>query len=154
MPYHHFKIPCDEGAAAEAELNRFLAGKAVLAVDRHFVTDVRGAFWAYCVQVAPPGGGAAAVPGSAGKGVDYRDILEPEEFARYAKLREWRKERAHRDGCPPFAILSNEQLAEICRRPVVTLEELGQIAGIGKGRLERYGAAILDAVKTMNEPAK
>ena len=42
--------------------------------------------------------------------------------------------------------MQNEQMADICRRPPVVLADLGQISGIGKGRLEKYGGAIITAV--------
>jgi superfamily II DNA helicase RecQ len=34
----------------------------------------------------------------------------------YKQLRQWRNERAQRDGVPSYVILRNAQLAEICRR--------------------------------------
>lgn len=142
MPYHHFKIPCEESASAEADLNRFLAGKSVLSVERQFVASVGGAFWAYCVHVA-----VGAVTGSAAAagrgGVDYREVLEPHQFAIYAALREWRKKLAEQDGTPPFAILTNEQMAEIARRGCRTVSEVKSIPGVGAGRLEKYGEAIV-----------
>ena len=145
MPYHHFKIPCDESAMAEAEMNRFMAGKAVLSVEKHFVSVTLGAYWAYCVQVAP-GGSTSPAEGQKGKGIDYREVLSPEAFALFAKLRDWRKQRAEKDGCPPFAVLSNEQLADIARGNIATLAELGSINGIGTARLEKYGTEILAAL--------
>lgn len=102
-----------------------MASHVVLAVERNFVADARGAFWVYGIQIGTSTWSGASI--KVGKGVDYRELLEPEEFGRYAKLREWRKERSQQDGCPPFAILNNEQMAQI----ILESAELGGRANRG-----------------------
>ena len=59
-----------------------------------------------------------------------------------ARLQEWRKERAERDGVPVFLVATNAQLLEVARRAPTTLEALRQINGFGRKKVERYGKAL------------
>ena len=43
--------------------------------------------------------------------VDYREVLKPEEFEMFSRLREWRKALAEKEGVPVYTLLTNEQLA-------------------------------------------
>ena len=77
------------------------------------------------------------------KGVDYREILSPTEFARYARLRALRKRLAEAEGTPVYAIFSNEQLAEMARLEKPTKAALGRIEGIGEKRLAQFAEPFL-----------
>ena len=44
--------------------------------------------------------------------------------------------------------LTNEQLAEMVTRRTLTQTDLASIEGIGKARLEKYGTAFLNLLKT------
>jgi superfamily II DNA helicase RecQ len=142
MQYRFFTIPgADPGEAAE-ELNRFLRSVRVLQVSRHF--DVAAQAWRLAVEYldGPPGSG-----GGRGRGrnrADYREVLEPEEFARFDRLRAWRKEQAEKEGVPTYAIFTNEQLAAIVRLEHPDRAALGGIDGIGESRLNKYGDSLLE----------
>ena len=43
---------------------------------------------------------------------DYKQVLKPEEFEVFSRLREWRKGVAEKEGVPVYVVFSNEQLAE------------------------------------------
>ncbi|MBM4281151.1 MAG: hypothetical protein FJ137_10460 [Deltaproteobacteria bacterium] len=154
MRLHFATIPIHDGDADEAALNRFLASHRVVGIERHFVADGPRSAWAVCVSWVEgparlePGGGPGAGPGGeARKGrVDYRDVLTADQFALYVRLRDARKRLAERDGVPPYAVVTNEQLAEIVRRDARTLAELGAIEGIGPARVQKYGAALTAVV--------
>lgn len=45
--------------------------------------------------------------------IDYRDILKPEDFTIYSKLREIRKEIAEKNGVPVYTVFTNEQLITV-----------------------------------------
>jgi superfamily II DNA helicase RecQ len=140
---HFATIPIFGGETEEAALNRFLAAHRVVGIERHFVSDGARSAWAVCVswvqgpermEVGAPGGAS----GEPRKGkVDYRELLTPPQFALYAQLRELRKRLADRDGVPPYAVMTNEQLAEIVRRDARTPAELGAIEGVGPARVEK-----------------
>jgi superfamily II DNA helicase RecQ len=150
MRMHFATVPIVGGEPEEAALNRFLAAHRVVGIERHFVSDGPRSAWALCVSyVEGPGRIEAAAPGGGdgrkGK-VDYREQLSPPQFALYVQLRELRKRLAERDGVPPYAVVTNEQMAEIVRRDARTAAELGAIEGIGPARLEKYAAALLEVV--------
>ena len=62
------------------------------------------------------------------------------------RLREWRSRRARRDGVPPYIVFHDRVLHEIAEARPSTMGELGQIAGVGPAKLERYGDDVLAAV--------
>jgi superfamily II DNA helicase RecQ len=146
MTYRFFAIPAFNPAFAEAELNQLLAASRVLNVERHFVADGEASFWAICVSLAPGPGtlpdGLKADQGS-GRRIDYREVLNEADFAVFAELRSLRKTIADAEGVAQYAVFTNEQLANMVRGRVSTLEALGKIEGIGPARLERYAARFL-----------
>lgn len=156
MSLHFFAIPALDAGAAQEECNRFCAAHRVLTLEKHFVVDGAQSYWAICVTVA---GGAGPLPDSLKVGadrtqtqrIDYKTILSEADFAAYAELRAWRKTMAEQEGVPVYAVFTNEQLAEIIRRRVHDLKELGGIDGIGASRLERYGGAVLARLASLTQ---
>jgi ATP-dependent DNA helicase RecQ len=65
---------------------------------------------------------------------------------RLQRLKEWRLAEARAQAVPAFVILHDSTLVEIARRQPSDLPALANIAGIGVRKLERYGAALLQAV--------
>ena len=63
--------------------------------------------------------------------------------ARLARLKAWRLEEARRQDVPAYVILHDATLAEIARRCPSGPEELADITGIGKVKLERYGEVLV-----------
>lgn len=141
MKLRFFTIPIRGGGGDAAdELNRFLSAHRILSVDRSFVQDGANSAWALCVSFET----AEESPqvGKRGK-IDYREVLNEQDFAAFAKLRTLRKELAEKEGIPAYAVLTNEQLAEMVQRRVLTATALREIAGIGDARIEKYGEAFL-----------
>ena len=151
MRLHFLSIQVHSSTAAEAELNHFLATHRVLSIDRQFISDGSGSSWALCISyVEGSAAGAASAPNqdsSSKKRLDYRDLLPPAEFLLFVKLRDLRKQLAEREGVPPYAVFTNEQLAEMIRRCARTLSELANIEGIGPARVEKYGRTFLEALQ-------
>ena len=77
-------------AAQVAEMNAFLRGHRVLAVKKEFVADGENSFWTFCVEYLDGVGAGALLPGGRPK-VDYKEVLKPEEFEVFSRLRDWRK---------------------------------------------------------------
>jgi superfamily II DNA helicase RecQ len=142
MKYKFFIVPVIGGEEAEAELNKFLIENKIAALERKFVEDGAGSLWALCVSYIE---NAALKPSTTQKkpNVDYREVLSEEDFAVFARLRSLRKELAERDGVPPYAVFTNEQLAGLVQRRVRTKAAMGEIAGIGDARIEKYAARFL-----------
>jgi superfamily II DNA helicase RecQ len=145
MKLRFFTIPIRGGDEAAEELNRFLGTHRILAVDRSFVQDGPNSAWTLCVSfdtAEGSGGGPQAGADKRGK-VDYREILNEQDFAVYAKLRTLRKELAEKEGIPAYAVLTNEQMAEMVKRRVQNVTALREIAGIGDARIGKYGERFL-----------
>jgi hypothetical protein len=68
------------------------------------------------------------------------------DFELAAALREWRARRAREEEVPAYIVLTNALLAEITRTRPSTEDALGQLRGMGPGRLARYGGEILAVV--------
>ena len=69
--------------------------------------------------------------------------LAPPDRSLFEALRTWRRTEAARQGVPPYVIFHDRTLLEVARGRPSTLVELGRTSGVGQGRLDRYGAAIL-----------
>ncbi|MFM2118911.1 MAG: hypothetical protein RL722_379 [Pseudomonadota bacterium] len=129
MSLHCFHIPARTPEPAQSELNAFLAGHRVLAVQREWLADGAHSGWAFCVEVANGPGtlpsalkvdGAGASRGPRGQDVDYKQVLGEADFAVFARLRAVRKQMAQADGVPVYAVASNEQLAALAAQGLST----------------------------------
>jgi len=58
-------------------------------------------------------------------------------------LREWRRGVARDAGVPAYVVFGDETLRNIAARRPDSIQELARIPGLGPGRLDRYGAAVL-----------
>ena len=79
--------------------------------------------------------------------VDYKEVLSPEDFVIFARLREMRKELARTEQVPAYAIFTNEQLAEMAKLRPVSKNGLSRIVGVGESRIQKYGAQFLKILK-------
>jgi superfamily II DNA helicase RecQ len=153
MRFRFFVVPVQGGEDAAQELNQFLAGHRILAIDRQFVAEGSNSAWAICVSFDESGAGGTprSATGKRGK-VDFKDVLSAPEFAVFARLRALRKERADAEGLPAYALFTNDQLAEMVQRRVTSAAALRDIAGIGEARVEKYGEAFLTILNEANLP--
>lgn len=144
--YSFFQIPASGDELLEGELNAFLASKAVVDVRQEFVEAEGGAQW--CFSIRWRDGSLAKDPQKRAKAViDYKEILSPEDFVTFARLRDIRKELAKTEQVPAYAIFTNEQLAEIAEILPVSAHALSKIEGVGENRVEKYGGQFLKVLK-------
>ena len=139
MRYRFFSIDTQDPTQGEAELDRYLNEHKVINVERQLVQAGEQSHWAICVQIAHETTGSA--PARTKDRIDYKDVLSPEDFSVFIRLREHRNELARQQGIPPYAVFNNEQLASIARLTNPSLSGIGEIKGIGSARLEQYGAS-------------
>ena len=137
-----FVVPLKNIEAMEPEMNAFLRGHRVLAVRKEFVSDGENSFWTFCVEYLNGPQPSGTFPAKGPK-VDYREILKPEEFEVFSRVREWRKAVAEKEGVPVYTVFTNEQLAEMVRRRASSKAALKEIDGVGDARVEKYGEAVL-----------
>lgn len=147
LQYRFFRIPARDPGPWETELNRFLGSVRVARVHRGFVDDGANSFWTLTVEYMqkepnePAGENARKKPK-----VDYKALLSPEDFAVYARLREWRKTAAADENAPIYAVFTNDQLAKIAQKRVRTKADLLAIDGVGESRAGKHGEAVFRIV--------
>jgi superfamily II DNA helicase RecQ len=150
MAFRFFTVPVQDDGRATGELNGFLRGHKVLAVDRRWVEQGPASFWCFCVDYldgAPAGSGVGPRAGPAGREkVDYKDVLSPEQFAVFAKLRDLRKQIAQAEAVPVYTVFTNEQLARMVQARAASKADLEKVAGVGDARVEKYGPRVLEAL--------
>jgi ATP-dependent DNA helicase RecQ len=71
----------------------------------------------------------------------------PEAAGLFEALRQWRAGEAKAQGVPPYVIFHDTTLREIGAVRPHTMDELGEVKGVGASKLTRYGAAVLDVVQ-------
>ena len=74
------------------------------------------------------------------------ESMDADVRARFEALRAWRRERAAEQRVPPYVIFQDRTLLEIAVAQPVDLDRLGHIPGVGQTKLDRYGAAVLQAL--------
>ena len=94
LQFKFFSIPLLDFSDVEEELNTFLRTVHVVTVHRELVCQEGRHYWAMALEyMTKPEKmvteGRKKEP--AKQKVDYKEVLSPEDFAVYAKLRDWRK---------------------------------------------------------------
>jgi ATP-dependent DNA helicase RecQ len=70
--------------------------------------------------------------------------------ALFERLRRLRKRLADDQGVPPYVVFSDATLRELCTHQPVTLQAFRQIGGVGDVKLERYGTAFVEAIRSFD----
>ena len=78
----------------------------MLNVDRRWVDEGSESFWSFCVDYLETGqDGRAAQDGASERGkVDYWEVLRPEQFALFVKLRALRQGIAKDEAVPVYMV--------------------------------------------------
>jgi ATP-dependent DNA helicase RecQ len=66
----------------------------------------------------------------------------------------WRRAAAQRAGVPPYVVLSDAALEDLCRKRPGNLRELLSVSGIGERKAELYGSEIFAAFAAFNKGAR
>ncbi len=137
-------------------MNSFLRSHRVLTLHREFVAQGDNSFWALAVEymesAVPPA--PAAGDGHGGRQrVDYKEVLSPADFTLFARLRDWRKNVAEKEGVPVYAVFTNGQLAAVATKRPASIAQLREVEGIGEARAGKYGDALLSLLASATGPA-
>ena len=74
--------------------------------------------------------------------------LPPAAAARFDALRQWRAGIAREQNLPAYVIFHDATLRSIAQHHPRQLDALASISGVGVGKLERYGEAVLEVLQT------
>jgi superfamily II DNA helicase RecQ len=149
MKYKFFNVPVFGCEAAETELNQFLSSHRVVSVEKKFTKDGLRGCWCFCIhylEFKPNATGGAAVQSR----VDYKEVLNDQDFQKYARLRELRNAKAKEEGRPAYSVFTNEQLASMVTQKVTTQEAMARIPGIGQARMERYAPSFISILQQLH----
>ena len=144
LQYATFLLPVYTGSAEQEELNRFLRGHRIVQTSKELVSTGSTSNWAILVEYLDHS--EKSTDEQIKSKVDYKEILSPDDFLLYSKLREIRKKLAEENGLPVYAVCTNEQLAEIAKRKPKTLSDCMKIEGIGQGKADKYVPALLECI--------
>ena len=64
----------------------------------------------------------------------------------YEKLRIYRNALAEKENVPPYVIFSNSVLEDLCELRPASIEQLEEVSGIGKHKMQKYGQAFIDQI--------
>ena len=145
LQYAPFLLPLWPDSPEQETLNRFVRAHRIIQTRKELVSVESGQYWAILVEYldAPP----SQESNETGKSkVDYKDVLSPEDFALFSRLREIRKKLADDNGLPVYAVCTNEQLAEIAKQKPATAAACMKIGGIGQGKAEKYVPAFIACI--------
>jgi ATP-dependent DNA helicase RecQ len=131
----------------DEEFQEFIKDKGVLSVREHFFLNQTVPYLVLIVTYLP---GADTQP-SQKKKEKWRESLTNEQIPMFDALRKWRAERAKQDGCPPYIICTNQELADMVAGRPDSLAGLLKIRGFGKAKLEKYGKEILAVLSRQPE---
>ncbi|WP_125107609.1 DNA helicase RecQ [Gulosibacter massiliensis] len=74
------------------------------------------------------------------------DSLQPEQLARFERLREWRRDTAREQSVPAYVVFNDATLRELAVERPDTITALAGISGVGRSKLEQYGEEVLDVI--------
>ncbi|WP_228439956.1 HRDC domain-containing protein [Chryseobacterium phocaeense] len=86
------------------------------------------------------------------KAVKYsaeHDVLSSDEEKILNALKYWRSEKAKEQNLPTYFIASNKELMSVAKYKPVKKEELLDIKGFGKHKIENYGEEILEILESV-----
>jgi superfamily II DNA helicase RecQ len=122
------------------ELNSFLRSHGVVNVEKRLIDGERGTGWLFLVEYSRE---SAKSGQNSTPRIDYREVLNPEAYAVFDKLRSIRKTLADKTGTPVYTVFTNDQLAAMVKNPPRSMKDLMAIAGIGEARSRQYGEAFI-----------
>lgn len=148
LQFRFFTIPVKDTREAEEEMNRFLRSVRIITVQRELLMNGENSCWLvsaeYQTGTAETSGGKTAAAGK--EKIDYREALSPEDFAIYARLREWRKRTAEKEGVQLYAVFTNKQMAAIAEKRIAAKNGLRELTGVGDARVQKYGDDVISIV--------
>ena len=145
MQLKFFTIAVDDNGATEKNLNSFLSSHKVLEVITNFNPSPNGGLWHICVKFIE---GTVPLNKSNSIKVDYKELLTPEVFAIFSKLRVIRKQIAAEEAVPAYVVFTDDELAEVAGLPELNRKTLLSVNGVGEKKIEKYGTRLIEMLNS------
>jgi len=71
----------------------------------------------------------------------------PEQSALYGRLKELRNQLARDEKLPAYCIFADKTLIALAKARPATLDQMRQVHGVGAAKLQKYGAAFMEALR-------
>ena len=143
-----FTLPLQPLDEQTEEMNHFLRANKVVDVKKELALMDGNHVWTFCVTYIAGAKPQNQQPNGAQNlrqpKVDYKDVLEPDVFARFSALRKLRKAIADEEAIPAYAVFTDAELAEVAKLHPITEKALRSVSGIGAKKVEKYGAFFCD----------
>ncbi len=128
--------------ADQALINDFLTQYDVINTNSNFIEDENN-YWSVLISYQEK-----KVKESSNKiNRVSEEELSQEEMIIYKKLKDWRSEKAREAQLPPYIIFYNSHLMSIAIHKPSNLEDLENISGLGKSKIEKFGIEIIKVLE-------
>jgi len=135
MQIKMFTIPVFGGEALLDEMNAFMRGHKILQTEKQLAVFGSNACWCFCVSYMD----SDYKPTRIKPRIDYKEVLDEQTFKKFSELREVRKRIASEQDIPAYAVFTDEELAELAKMEVVTIEGMKSVKGIGEKKAQKFG---------------
>lgn len=128
-------------------LDVFLAENMVLKFESAFVKDEES-YWSVILYYEEP---KSSVSDSKTPkySAENDSELNPDEIKILDSLKLWRTEKARDQNLPVYFIATNKELLSIAKYKPIKKEELRDIKGFGKHKIENYGEEIIGILESV-----
>ena len=132
-------------------LREFIKDKEVHSIRDHFFIRNDAPYLAMIVTYSMPAQLQPQAKSETKKDESWRALITEKDIPLFNTLRDWRNERAKKEGLSPYIVFTNRQLASIVSTHPNSLTRLAEIEGIGKVKTEKYGKDILKLLAPPSE---
>ncbi|MFS4472607.1 HRDC domain-containing protein [Chryseobacterium sp. CF365] len=129
-------------------LDDFLEGNEIMKVETAFVSEEK--YWSVILYFEDLKLTKNTVKEP--KAIKYsaeNDLLNTDEEKILDALKLWRSEKAREQNLPTYFIASNKELISVAKYRPARKEELLEIKGFGKHKIENYGEEILEILESV-----
>ncbi|KFF29759.1 aldolase [Chryseobacterium piperi] len=129
-------------------LDDFLSSHEIIKTETAFVQDEN--YWSVVLYFEEFKTTGTSVKES--KVIKYsaeNDVLSADEVKILDALKLWRSEKAREQSLPTYFIASNKELMSVAKYKPAKKEELLEIKGFGKHKIENYGEEILEILESI-----
>lgn len=136
------------GSFDDSSLKDFIKNVEVISVQDHFFIRNEIPYLTLIVKYFPLRPEVDPKMAPQGKRDEsWKENLSESDMGLFNILRDWRSKECKKEGLPPYILFTNKQLAEIVKTRPQSRADLGKIEGVGKNKIDKYGAAVLSISK-------
>ncbi|MGC4130334.1 MAG: HRDC domain-containing protein [Bergeyella sp.] len=146
-----FKIRISEDYlhSDQKRLDEFLSAHTILKFESAFVQEKEN-FWSVILYYESQESSSRVREVKSGKySVENGGDLNSDEIKILDSLKLWRAEKAKEQNLPSYFIATNNELMSVAKFKPVKKEELQEIKGFGKHKIENYGEEIIEIVENV-----